>query len=175
MKQISKILGTLIVMFAFSAATFAQVQATAEASAYIVSPIAINKTVDLNFGNVAVSASPGTVVLTPMAGLPTRTPSGGVTLPATTGSPTAAAFHVTGTPAYTFSIAISPASVTISNGAVTMTVDGFVSAPTVGAGGTLDGTGALDVYLGGTLNVAGGQAAGLYTNATAVTMTVNYN
>lgn len=170
-----KLIFFAVVLFAFTASTFAQVQATAAASAYIVSPIAITRTADLNFGNVAVSASPGTVVLTPMAGTPTRTPSGGVTLPATIGTPTAAAFHVTGTPSYTYSIGISPASVTISNGAVTMTVNAFVSSPTVALGGTLDGTGAQDVYLGGTLNVAGGQASGSYTNATAVTVTVNYN
>src|SRR2546423_565880 len=42
----------------------AQASATASASATIVTPITISKTVDINFGNAAVSASAGgTVVL----------------------------------------------------------------------------------------------------------------
>jgi hypothetical protein len=49
----------------FSASTYAQVSSTATASVTIVTPITLAKTVDMNFGNVAVSAVAGTVVITP--------------------------------------------------------------------------------------------------------------
>lgn len=173
MKKRFKFLALATVMFAFTAGAFAQVSATAAASATIVSPIAIARATDMNFGNVAVSTSGGTVVLTPALAA-NRTTTGGVTLPATTGTVTAAAFNVTGTPSYTYTIALSPATITITNPASnTMTVTGLTSNPA--STGTLDAGGAQTIYVGGTLNVSGGQATGTYTNATAVTVTVNYN
>jgi len=48
----------------------------------------------------------------------------------------------------------------------------FVSDPLTT--GTLTG-GAQTVNVGATLNVEGGQAAGVYTNTTDLTVTVNYN
>jgi hypothetical protein len=53
-----------------------------------------------------------------------------------------------------------------------MTVGTFVSDPLTT--GTLTG-GAQTVNVGATLNVEGGQAAGVYTNTTDLTVTVNYN
>lgn len=62
----------VIILSGFSVSSYAQATATANSSAIIVTPIAISKTVDMNFGNVAVSASTaGTVVLAP-AGHPHR-------------------------------------------------------------------------------------------------------
>lgn len=169
MKQIIKFFALAIVMVAFSANTFAQVSATATATATIVSPIAITKTADMNFGNVAVTAVAGTVVLSP-AGV--RTPAGGVTLPATIGTVTAASFTVTGTPGYTYSITLPGVPTTIASGGNTMTVDNFTSTPT--PTGTLTG-GTETLNVGATLNVAGSQAPGTYVSATPFTVTVNYN
>ena len=85
-----KILAFSLVLCAFTASAFAQgVTATASASATIVGPIGISNTADMNFGNVAVSTVAGTVVLTPAGG---RSVTGGCTLPATTGTVTAAVF-----------------------------------------------------------------------------------
>src|SRR5258707_1566105 len=67
-----------------------QATASATATATIVAPIAISKTVDLNFGNVAVIAA-GTVVLAPVDG--SRTKTGGVTLPSTIGTVTRSEEH----------------------------------------------------------------------------------
>lgn len=158
-------------MIAFSASSFAQVSASASATATIVSPIAISKTVDMNFGNVAVSAVAGTVILPPSG---PRTTGGGVTLPATTGTVTAASFTVTGTPAYTYAITLPAAATTISQGANTMTVDTWTSTPTVAAGGLLTG-GTQTLLVGGTLHVAAGQASGTYVSGVNFTVTVNYN
>ncbi|MDP3436251.1 MAG: DUF4402 domain-containing protein, partial [Bacteroidales bacterium] len=103
MKSTIKIFTLAIIALGFSTASFAQVSATANASGTIVTPIAITKTVDLNFGNIAVSATGGTVILAPAG---TRTITGGVTLPANTGTVTAAEFNVTGQSGYTYSITL---------------------------------------------------------------------
>jgi len=87
MKKIIIIAAGLI---GFTVSANAQATATATASATIVTPITINKDVDLNFGNVAVSAiTGGTVVMAPAG---TRTATSGVTLPAVAGTP--AALHL---------------------------------------------------------------------------------
>ncbi|MCX6259282.1 MAG: DUF4402 domain-containing protein, partial [Bacteroidia bacterium] len=67
MKHLKKLISFAVILTAFSAVTFAQpgAFATATATATIVAPIAITKTVDMNFGNVAVGITAGTVVLTP--------------------------------------------------------------------------------------------------------------
>jgi Domain of unknown function (DUF4402) len=172
MKQISKFIALAIVMIAFSSGTFAQVSATATASATIITPIAIVNAANMNFGNIAVSAAPGTVVL-PAALAPVRTVTGGCTLPATVGTVSAAAFTVTGQAGFTYAITL-PASASLTGPGAPMTADTFVSTPTVAAGGLLTG-GTQTLYVGATLNVAGAQVPGLYTTAAAFTVTVNYN
>jgi len=158
-----------IMMAGFSAGLFAQVSATANASATIITPIAIANTADMDFGNVAVNATPGTVVLTPAAA---RSTTGGCTLPAVTGTVAAAAFTVTGLADATYSITLPAAALTITSGANTMTVDTWTSSPT--PTGTLTG-GSENLTVGATLNVAGSQAPGTYTSAAPFTVTVNYN
>lgn len=173
MKHLTKFLTLAIVMFAFTASTFAQ--ATASATATIVTPIAIAKTVDMNFGNVAAGASLGTVVLAPGGG---RSTTGGVSLPAVAGTVTAASFNVTGQALFTYAITLPGAATTIASGANTMTVTNFTSNPT--PTGALDATGAETLTVGATLNVAAGQPAGVYSSGNAggsgdFTVTVNYN
>lgn len=147
----------------------AQATATANASATIVTPISITKVTDMNFGNVAVSATAGTVVLAPAA---TRTTTGGVTLPAVNGTVTAAVFTVNGEGAYTYAITLPSTDLTISNGTTNMIVNAFTSTPSA-TGALAAGTQTLRV--GATLNVSASQAAGLYTSATPFNVTVNYN
>src|SRR5512133_3835328 len=97
MKNLFKIV-IIAVLFAFSANMFGQgASATATATATIVSPIAIAKNVDMNFGNVAVAAATGGTVILATNSTRTTGGAGGVTLPATTGTVTAAEFNVTGT------------------------------------------------------------------------------
>lgn len=172
MKNLTKFFALAIVIMGFSASSFAQVTATATASATIVTPIAISKVLDLNFGNVAVqSTTGGTVILTP-AGTRSTGGAGGVTLPASVGTVTAASFTVTGTTGYTFSITLPATPTTVTSGSNNMTVSAFTSTPT--AIGTLT-SGTQTVLVGATLNVAAGQAAGTYLSAVAFPVTVNYN
>ena len=171
MKHLKKLISFAVILTAFSAVTFAQpgAFATATATATIVAPIAITKTVDMNFGNVAVGITAGTVVLTPAGA---RSATGGVTLPATVGTVSAAAFNVTGTTGYTYTIAITGSPLTVTSGVNTMTVTAFTNSPTSPA--TLAaGNNALTV--GATLNVGAIQAAGTYVSGTPFTVTVNYN
>ena len=172
MNTISKVLATATAIIAFSASSFAQATATASASATIITPITIIKNVDMNFGNVAVSASlAGTVVLDP-AGTRTTAGAGGVTLPSTTGTVAGADFTVSGQASYTYAITL-PSNATLTDGTNTMTVNAFTSIPS--ATGTLSTGGTQDLKVGATLNVSAAQAAGVYTNSTAVPVTVNYN
>ena len=170
MKTTIKIFSLAIAIIGFSATSLAQVgvSTTATASGTIVVPIAITKTVDMNFGNVAVNGFAGTVVLAPAG---TRTASGGVTLPATSGTVTAAQFTVTGESGYTYSVTL-PASTTVSSGGSNnMTINTFVSNTT---GKLTGGTEILKV--GATLNVGASQAAGTYVSApTGFEVKVNYN
>jgi hypothetical protein len=173
MKHLKKLILFAAIMLAFTAASFAQVSATATATATIVSPIAIANAGNMNFGNVAVSASGGTVILDPAG---TRSITGGVTLPSTVGTVSAAHFNVTGAPAYTYTIAISGSPLTITHitlPANTMTVTAFTSTPS--GTGTLSGAGAQTIDVGATLNVAASQVGGTYVSGTPFTVTVNYN
>jgi hypothetical protein len=172
MKNISKVIATAVIAISFSNGSFAQATATAAASATIITPISIVKNIDLNFGNVAVSASlAGTVVLAP-AGTRTTGGAGGVTLPVENGTVAAANFTVSGQATYTYAITL-PSSATISSGSNTMTVNGFTSTPSTT--GTLSSGGTQTLLVGATLNVTAAQAAGTYTNSTGVPVTVNYN
>ena len=166
-----KFFAIAILFSGVSVISSAQVTATATASSTIVTPIGITKTVDMNFGNVAInSTTAGTVVLAPAG---TRTSTGGVTLPATAGTVAAAEFNVTGANNYTFSITLPSTSHEIKSGSNTMSVTGFTSTPT--PTGTLSATGSATVKVGATLNVSAGQAAGTYTSVTPFEVTVYYN
>ena len=167
MKTMTKFFAISIMLLGLTAGAFAQVTATANATATIMTPITITKTVDLNFGNLAVNATAGTLVLATNNG---RTVTGGVTL-MPGGTIAAASFTVTGVPGAIYSISL-PASIIITDGTNNMTVDGFISSPT--PTGTLTG-GTSTLLVGATLNVLASQPAGIYTNTTDLDVTVNYN
>ncbi|MDQ3279075.1 MAG: DUF4402 domain-containing protein [Bacteroidota bacterium] len=174
MKTTNKILTALVTLFI---ANQSQAQSTASADAFatVVTPIAISKAADLNFGNIAVQstasgtgAAGGTVVLATGG---SRTATGGVTLPAGTGTVSAASFTVTGEGSRTFAITL-PASTTLTRltGTETILVNNFNSDPATTS--ALSG-GTKTVNVGATLNVLIDQAPGTYKGSFNVT--VNYN
>ena len=170
MKALSKIVLLVIAMFLITGTAFTQVTASATATATILTPIAISKTVDMNFGNLAVNNTPGTIVLTPASA---RTATGGVTfLPSQPGTITAASFTVTGLAGATYSITLPATPTVISNGGNNMNVDTWTSTPT--PTGTLTG-GTETLNVGATLNVPASSPFGVYTSATPFNVTVNYN
>lgn len=166
-----KLVFAAILMLGFTAGAFAQATATASATATatIVAPLTITKTVDMNFGNVAVGGSLGTVVMDPDG---SRTATGGVTLPATAGTVTAASFNVAGQGTYTYAITLPSSDLTITSGGNNMTVNTFTSTPS-GTGQLTAGAQTLTV--GATLNVDASQAAGTYVSGTPFDVIVVYN
>ena len=151
-------------------------QASATASGTVVAPIAIAAVANLAFGSFAPGAGGNVTVST--SGV--RTTTGPVLLTATSSS--AARLNITGQAGATYSIAHSGTVVltnTIGAGAETMALTKFSdltgangTSGTV-TSGTLDVGGAQSLYVGGTLAVAAGQVAGLYTGT--VIATVEYN
>jgi len=168
MKNLTPVFATILMMVLFASSVNAQVTGTATGTASVITPISISKTVDMNFGNIAVSSALGTVVL---ATDNTRTKSGGVTLPVVGGTVTAAQFTVNGLGTSSFSITL-PSTYTITSGANTMSIDAFTSTPS-GSGILVGGT--QTVKVGATLHVGASQVAGAYTNGTGFPVIVNYN
>jgi len=172
MKKLKKVLASAMVLTAFATTSKAQSTDHATATATVVTPISIVKNVDMSFGNIAVGATGGTVVLKPDG---TRDATGGVTLPATAGTVKAAEFTVTGSDLYTYAITLpsnsNPVTLAHTNSTDNMTADNFTSTPS-GTGTLTSGT--QDVQVGATLHVAAGQAAGVYTSGN-FDVTVNYN
>jgi len=176
MKTSIKLFALGMILMGFGATAFAQSTTSATATATIITPIAITSDQNMSFGNIAVqSATGGTVVLAPDA---SRTATAGVTATAGLGGTlTAARFTVTGLGSSVYTINL-PSTHTIkhSSSTVTMTVDNFkrsngTSTSTLSAGGS-------EIFtVGATLNVAGGQAPGVYTSesGSGFEVTVNYN
>jgi hypothetical protein len=172
----TKILTLAIVTLGFTATSFAQtsynpkVSATANATATIITPISIEKKVDLNFGNIVANSTGGTVTIAT-----DNTPKyNKVAAPSIPGTRSAASFEVKGFAGVTYSIEL-PKTITLKKdgGKETMTVDNFVSNPS--GTGLLSASGSQTVNVGATLNVAANQVAGTYKNTTDLKVTVNYN
>lgn len=172
-KQIWFASGAIALLALPSTAFAADATATAGVNATVLTPIAISKTTDLNFGSFAADASEtGTVVLATGG---TRSFTGGTSAVSTgAGTVTAASFTVTGEGAATFSITLPSSAVTLTRaaGMETMSVDAFVSDPS--GTGTLE-NGTKIVNVGATLNVGAAQVAGSYENAAGLPVTVAYN
>jgi hypothetical protein len=171
-----KLIVFAIAILGFTAVSFGQVNTSAATSATVITPISILKTTDLSFGTLAVSPTvAGTLVLSTAGVRDVTGGGGGVTLPAVTGTVSAAEFTVSGLAGSIYTIGL-PNSITLTGDVSgTMTVNGFNSNPTVAAGGVIGGGGSQTVKVGATLNVSAGQAAGLYSNAAGLVVTVNYN
>ncbi|HEY0593156.1 MAG TPA: DUF4402 domain-containing protein [Thermoanaerobaculia bacterium] len=158
-----------ILLMATGAFAQASASATADATATIITPISITRTADLAFGTLAVSnTAAGTVVVT-AAAAPTRTPAGGIT---TFGAGfNSAAFTVAGEAGYTYAVTLGGGATVTDGSGNSMAVNTLTASCAAGCAlGTL--------YVGGTLNVPAGQAAGSYSSANAggapFTVTVNY-
>ena len=175
MRKTIKLILIVFGLVVVSVSSFAQVTASANATATIVTPITIAKVTDMNFGNIAVQSGVGGTVTLSASATPTRTPggAGGVTLPAVTGTVQSALFDINGTPNYTFAITLPSTALTITSGLNTMLVDLFTSSPS--PTGALNGSGYCALYVGATVNVGAGQAPGIYTSQTPFDVTVNYN
>lgn len=182
MKKIPKIIAIIAMLLAASSNVSAQQSAisTALGNSKVIAPIAIRKTADIDFGNLAVSDQEGTVVLSP-AGV--RTQTGGVALVGA-GSETAASFTVTGQDTFTYDITLPGSLTLIGDNAVDdglngnnvdaseMIVSDFTSTPSTN--GVLT-EGNQIVTVGATLIVNANQANTVYASEIGCDVTVNYN
>ena len=158
-------------MFAVSAN--AQITASSNAEATIITTINLEMETELNFGNLAVTSTGGVVTLEPTSAA-IRTQVGGVTFPTVIGTVTAAEFTVTGVPESTYSITLPSTDLTITNPTgQTMIVNNFTSTPT--PTGELSLSGDETIYVGADCIVGDNQAPGVYTSAVPFDVTVNYN
>ncbi|MBB5684583.1 DUF4402 domain-containing protein [Sphingobium boeckii] len=131
-----------------------------------VKPLSLLKTADLDFGDVAVGGTPGTVTINPTTGA--RTTAGGVT--AIGGTPNGAQFVGAAAIGILVVVGISAAPTLTRAGGGSMTSTLNVE------GGTgirlFPGTGLQTFRVGGTLNVGANQLPGAYSGN--FTLTVNY-
>ncbi len=176
MKTITKIFALSLVILGFSTVSFAQSSASASTSASLLTPISIVKDANMSFGTLATNATGGSVTLS-TAGTLTPSSEGVVIMNSSTG--TAAQFTVTGEANQSFYLT-HPTTVTLSDGnSHTLVVNSIVNnigalsggkvSTTIGAGGT------TIIKLGGTLVVPANAVKGDYSNASDLTVTVNYN
>ena len=157
-----------IAVVGFGVSSYGQASATATSTATIITPITLTKVNNMNFGNILVSGTLGTVVLTPASA---RSLTGGVSL-ASTGTVTAASFTVGGDGSNTYAITLPSGATTLTSGANTMTCDTWTSIPS--STGVLS-SGSQTLNVGATLHVAANQATGTYVSGTAFTVSVDYN
>lgn len=169
-------LASVVVLGALGASNSVAVGTSADATATVITPIAITKTADLVFGSFA-RGDGGTVTVSTSGA---RTASG--TILSTIGNtPSAAQFDVTGDGASTYSITWSGdtqletgaggAGETMELSRISDLTAGNATSGEVSSGTLTDG--AQSIYLGGTLAVGAAQVAGAYTGS--VTATVEYN
>ena len=190
MKTFTKVIASIMVLIGFAATVSAQsANATANATARIVSAISIASSRNLDFGSISPGASGGTVTVAATAAS-TRGLTG-ANLTATAGAVTSAIFTVTGDGGATYSITRVPAvgtplvltgpSTNMSALLVVSTTAnaGAETTPGPGTSGTLTNTTGTDgtnvIYVGGTLTVGAAQGAGVYNNTGGISITVNYN
>jgi hypothetical protein len=151
----------LAVSLGATAAQAATNQATATATAKIISAITVTKNTDLNFGTAIASAAGGTVVVTPLVAA-TQTCTG---VTCTGGGQTSAQFSISGATG-TVAVITVPASVSLTGPGVAMTATLNSSAATL----ALLGTAADAFQVGGSLAVGANQATGSYSGSFTVTV-----
>lgn len=127
---------------------------SANATAEILAAVAINNPVDLRFGQVAPpNSGSGTVGVAALTGS-TAVCGGGAVCGGTSGP---GSFDINGSGGLNVAVSLPSTSVTINSGANSMSVTGLSLSSALLFGGV--GT----VFVGGTLTVPAGQAAGVYS------------
>lgn len=134
--------------------------------ATVIDPITINKTVDLDFGNVISAYNPGTVVLSPDGNRVAYGVQISNSFPGNVAPAEAVVKH--GNNNYSITL---PESFTLYNQHdpnQVLIIDEFTVSPETGE--------VMDILkIGGTLNLEANQSAGYYSNTAGFNVTVSYN
>jgi len=167
--NIQKILVNTIASIAMALAAISTANAdtaNGSASASVVTAVTVAETRGLDFGTFVPDPAGDTISLTSTATTTRSSLSILTTLVGTTEA--SGAFQITGTTGATVSISIAD---TGDLGTMTFTP----GAPSLGATHVIDAIPANNLlYVGGNLVVPAGQATGVFSNATAYSVTVNY-
>ncbi len=160
MRKSLRLAAALAATVSFASSAQAATTASATASAEILTTLSVTAMQNLDFGQVAVNGA-GTAVIG----------ADGVNACSAnlvcTGTRQAASFDVTGTAGTAVAAVVTTGTVNLTSGTNSMVLDNFsVHFPT---GNTLVG-GAASFNVGGTLNVAAAQPAGLYNGNFSVSV-----
>lgn len=165
-----------ITSFAPNAMAQTSGSASAATNAEIMTALTIASSAPLEFGKIAANPDSTAVTTVTLSAIATPvvavTSTGGELITGTTRS--AAKFTVSGENSTTFVPVFPSAALTLtpSSGTSVVTVDTFVK--TAGPY-TTSATGTMDLYVGGTLNVAAAAAKATYSSGAGLVVTVTYN
>ena len=174
MKNTIRFFAFALVAMGFALNAAAQVTDGAYAEAHIITPLSIEKQVDLDFGNVAVINAIGTIDMDFAA---VRTGGGGAT-PVTnpSGDPTVAEFDITGRAGAQVFVTLpaTPPGIEVyhTNGSDHMNVSDFICQP--GSGFTLPVGGLQTLLVTAILHTGADQLPGDYHTQADFEVTVNY-
>ncbi|MCZ8171753.1 MAG: DUF4402 domain-containing protein [Brevundimonas sp.] len=155
--------GAALSAVSFGSAAHAATSATANATAEVLSTLTLTADTPLNFGQIAANTG-GSVTVNADS---TTAFTGSVI---STGTRAPAGFTVTGTPGASVVVSL-PASATLTRtgGTETMSITNFNANPPAGFQ-LAPVTGSATFGVGGTLGVASGQAAGVYSGTFSVSV-----
>ena len=152
----------------FSTQVFAQASASATVTsrATVIDPIRIDKTVDLDFGNVISAYTPGSVILLPDGSRSAQGVQISSSFPGTVNPAEAVITH--GSNSYAVTLPESFTLYNLENPNQQVVIDQFKVQPEEGILTDI-------IRIGATLNLQANQLSGFYTNSTGFNVTVSYN
>ena len=175
MRKTTIIFAAIAMMVFFSFAGVAQTPVNTAAGAKVVPALTLAENAPMHFGTMTVKSYQGGTCVVSTAGVRSRT--GGVTLQNLAPLMSLATYTVSGEPLRTYAITL-PSAITITFSTYSMTINSLLAKSTSGAQshnatGTLALNGTEQFTIGATLNVAAGQAEGLYQGTFDVTVAYN--
>ncbi|WP_079734014.1 DUF4402 domain-containing protein [Salegentibacter salegens] len=153
-------------LIGFSASAQNSASATVNSRATVIDPIQIDKTVDLDFGNVISAYNPGQVILSPDGSRVAYGVQISNSIPGTVNPAEAVVTH--GNNNYSITLPEQFTLYNQENPNQVLTIDQFTVAPQEGSVADI-------IKIGGTLNLEANQTSGLYTNSSGFNVTVSYN
>ncbi len=160
----------ILFLFLGLSSLLAMAQASASAAvnsrATIIDPIQIDKTVDLDFGNIITAYNPGSVILSPDGSRVAYGVQISNTIPGNVTPAEAVVTH--GNNNYAITLPESFLLYNQENPNQVLRIDQFTVTPQQGD--------VMDIIrIGGTLNLEANQLSGFYTNSSGFNVTVSYN
>lgn len=156
----------LLSLIGFSLSAQNSASASVNSRATVIDPIQIDKTVDLDFGNIISAYNPGQVILSPDGSRVAYGVQISNSIPGTVNPAEAIVTH--GNNNYSITLPEQFTLYNQENPNQVLIIDQFTVQPQEGN--------VIDIIrIGGTLNLEANQTSGFYTNSTGFNVTVSYN